>query len=108
LFFQLLHVLAEEVQLLGFLLVIAHVHIGLEGGLVAEQLVVIGFVGADGDVDRRIQVHPGEVRSQVVVRQEGVGAQVQEFLQRGVVGGIGGRLASAASTAAAARAYSSE
>jgi hypothetical protein len=89
--FQFLHVLAEEVQLRGFPGV-AHVHIGLEGGLVAEQLVVIGFVGADGDVDRGVQVHPGEVGRQVVVGEESVGAQVQEFLERGIVGGVGGFL----------------
>src|ERR1035441_921268 len=39
-----------------------------------------------GDVERRIQVHPGEVARVVVVREEGIGAQRQELLQRRVAG----------------------
>jgi predicted RNA-binding protein with PUA-like domain len=58
----------------------------LEGGLVAEELVLVGLVGADGHLHRRVEVHPGDVARVVVVALEGVGPQGEELLERGVVG----------------------
>ena len=60
--------------------------VGFEPGLVAEQLVVVSLVRADGDIERRVQVHPGNIARVVVVREEGIGAQRQELLERRVVG----------------------
>jgi hypothetical protein len=64
---------------------------GLEGRLVAEELVLVGLVGPDHDLDRRVEVHPRHVGLEVVVLEEGVGPQLEEALQAGVVGGRGGR-----------------
>ena len=64
--FDFLHVIAEEFQLRGFGIV-ADVDVGFEGGFVAEDLVVISFVGAEGDVDGGVEIHPGDVAAVVVV-----------------------------------------
>ena len=84
-----LQVRRDGLELVG-LRFVADGDVGFEAGLVAEQLVVVGLVGADGDVERRVQIHPGDVAGVVVVGEEGIGAQGQEFLQRRVVGERGG------------------
>ena len=61
--------------------VIAQVDVSLEGRLVAEELVVVGLVGTDGDVKRRVEVHPGDIGVVVIVGEEGIGARRQEFLE---------------------------
>ena len=73
-----LQVVGEELQP-GGLLVVADGDVGFERGLVAEQLVVVGFVGTDGDVERRVQIHPRQVALVVIVREERLGAQGQEL-----------------------------
>ncbi len=83
--FYLLKMLAKEREFGGFL-VVTQVYVRLEGRFVAEEFVVVGFVGADGDVERGIQIHPRHVAFVVVVREKGVGAQVEELFQRGIVG----------------------
>ena len=64
--------------------------VGFEAGLVAEHLVVVGLVGADGDVEGRVEIHPGDIAGVVVVGEERVGAEGQVLLERGVVGERGG------------------
>ena len=88
-FSTLLQVRRDGFELVG-LGFVADGDVGFEAGLVAEQLVVVGLVGADGDVERRVEIHPGDVAGVIVVGEEGVGAQGQEFLERGVVGERGG------------------
>ena len=80
-----LQVRRDGLELVGLGLV-ADGDVGFEAGLVAEQLVVVGLVGADGDIERRVQVHPGDIARVVVVGEEGIGAQRQELLERRVVG----------------------
>ena len=70
----------------GRLLIVANGNVSLERGLVAEEFVVIGLVRADGDVERRVQIHPGQVASVVVVREKRAGAQRQKILKRRVIG----------------------
>ncbi len=80
---------AEELELGGFLLV-AQVHIRFEGRFIAEDLVVVGFVRTDRDVDRRIQVHPRQIAFVIIVRKKRGAARQQKLLESGV-GGEPGR-----------------
>ena len=89
--FDLLQMSAEEFQLPGFHIV-AEIHVGFEARFVAEDLVVVGFIGPDGDIDGRIQVHPGHVAFVIVVGKERCAPRQQEFLQTGVPGESGGFL----------------
>src|ERR671922_2514562 len=57
----------SECSEFGSLLFIAHIYVCLEGCLVSEQFVVVGFIRADGDVDGGIKIHPGKVTFIVVV-----------------------------------------
>ena len=84
-----LQVRGDDLELVG-LGFVADGDVGFEPGLVAEQLVVVGLVRADGDVERRVEIHPGDIAGVVVVGEEGIGAQGQEFLERRVVGERGG------------------
>ena len=70
--------------------VVADGDVGFEAGFVTEELVVVGFVGADGDIERRVEIHPGHVARVIVVGEEGVGAQAQILAQRSVAGELGG------------------
>ena len=74
----------------GGLFVVAQIDVGFERGLVAEELVVVGLVGTDRDVERRVEVHPGDVAVVVIVGEERVGARGQEFFEGRVVGERGG------------------
>ena len=62
----------------------------LVGCLEAEESVLIGLVGSDGDLDLGVQVHPVLVRLVIVVSDEGGGPGPEERLQAGVVGENGG------------------
>ena len=88
---HLLQMIGEEPQL-GCLGVVANIDVGFERGLVAENLVVVRFIGTDGDVDRRVQIHPCDVALVIVVGAERRRARGQEFLERRVVGQRGGLL----------------
>ena len=74
-----LQMIAEELQL-GGLGVVAKIHISFESGFVAENFIVVRFVGADGDVDGRIQIHPRQIALVIIVGAERGGARQQEFL----------------------------
>jgi len=76
--------IGEEPQL-GRFGIVANVHVRFERSLVAEDIVVVRFVGADGDVDGRVQVHPRDVAVVIVVGAECRGARGQELLERRVV-----------------------
>ena len=56
-----------EARELRRLLVVAHGDEGLEGGLVVEPAVLVDLVGADGGLERRVELHPGHVARVVVV-----------------------------------------
>ena len=77
--------LAQESEAGGFF-VVADIYVGFEGGFVAEKFVEIGFVGAEGDVHRRVEVHPGHVAFVIIVGREGVGARGEKVFQAVVVG----------------------
>ena len=79
--FDFLHVVAKEPEL-SRLRVVADVDVGFEGGLVAVDLVVVGFVRSESDVDRRVQIHPGHVAAVVIVVEEGQGASLKKCFQR--------------------------
>ena len=83
--FQFLKIAAEleELRRLGF---VAERDECFEGGLVSEQLVFVGLVRPDGNVDRRVQIHPGHVAFVVVVRHKRVRALCKKGLER-LVGG---------------------
>ena len=83
--------MAKEAEL-GALFFIANVDVGLKRRFVTEQFIVVGLVRADGDIERRVQVHPVHVALVVIVAVESIGARVEEFFQRCVVGQIGGLL----------------
>ena len=55
---------------------------GLERRLVVEPLVLVDLVGPDRRFDRRGQLHPLHVAGVVVVRDERVGARLEEGLER--------------------------
>ena len=80
---DLLDVVGEILHLRRFLLV-AQRNVSLEGCLVAEQIIVVRFVRTDGNVDRRIELHPSHIARVVVVCAEGLGAQRQEIFERGI------------------------
>ncbi len=63
---DILHVPAEELKLRGFG-VVPQIDVGFVGRFIAEQLVIIGFVRPDSDIERRIQIHPGDVARVVVI-----------------------------------------
>ena len=89
--FDPLQVGAEGFQLVGFG-VVPEVDVGFEGGFIAEDFVVVGFVGTDSDVDGSVEIHPGEIAGVVVVRQKRRRAKLEETLE-GLVGSEGGGLA---------------
>ncbi len=64
---------------------VADIDVGFVRGFVSEQFVVIRFVRPDGNVQRRIQIHPRHVALVIVVGEEGIGASGQESLERGVI-----------------------
>src|SRR5471030_1733880 len=82
--FDLLQVGGDHLQAVGFS-VVANSDVGFESGLVAEHFVVISFVGTDGDVAGRVEIHPSNIAGVVIVREEGGGAKSQEILERGVL-----------------------
>jgi len=79
-----LHVRQERLVLaeLGGLLRIADRDERLEGRLQAEQIVLVGLVGADRDLDPRVEVHPVLVALAVLVGSEGRSARAQELRER--------------------------
>ena len=83
--FDLLQMLGENREL-GRLLIIAQVYVRFESRLVAEQFVIVSFVRTNRDIQRRIEVHPRHVAFVIVVGKKSVRSQVQEFLERRVVG----------------------
>ena len=64
------------------LLLVAHGDERLEGRLVAEPAVVVGLVGPDRGLERRVELHPGDVARVVVVGEEGRRALLEEGPQR--------------------------
>ena len=64
--FQLLQVPAE-LRELRRLRVVAQRYVRFERSFVTEQLVFVSFVWSNRDVDRRVEIHPGDVAFVVVV-----------------------------------------
>ena len=73
--------LARPVELGGFF-IIAKIYISFVSGFVAEELVVVGLIGTDGDVERRVKIHPGEVALVVVVGEKSIGTLVDQQVDR--------------------------
>ena len=48
--------------------------------LYSRTIVVISFVRAKGDVERRIQIHPGHVAFVVIVRKKASARRLRNFL----------------------------
>src|SRR5437868_14490822 len=71
---------------LGALLIVSETYVGLERCLVAEEFIVVGLVGADGDIERRIEIHPSEIAFVIIVGEKRVRAQGEELLERGIGG----------------------
>ena len=63
---DLLQMARERFQAVRFA-VVAQVHVGFVRSLVAEEFVVVSFIRADRDIERRIQIHPGHVAGVVIV-----------------------------------------
>src|SRR5439155_25189765 len=82
---DLLQVAAQERQL-GAFLVVAHVHVRFKRGLVAKQFVVVSLVRPDGDVERRIQIHPVNITLVVIIGKKRLGARSEKFLERSILG----------------------
>ncbi len=65
--------------------------VGLEGGLAAEECVLVGFDRTDDDVEGVVlHVHPGHVAGTVLIGQQGGGTKVEipaQFLVLGEPGG---------------------
>ncbi len=57
----------------------------LEGRLETEQAVLVGLVRTDRDLDRAVEIHPQHVRAIGIVRQQRLGARLEEETQAGVV-----------------------
>ena len=75
--FQFLQVLTELRQLRR-LSIVAQSHVGFERCLVTEQFIFVCLVRPDGDVDRRIEIHPGDVTVVIVVGDKCIGALVEK------------------------------
>ena len=63
-----------ESRQLGAFFFVAKIDVGLERCFVSEEFVVISFVRAEGDVERRIEVHPRHVAVVVIIGQERIRA----------------------------------
>ena len=68
-----------ELRALGFIL---NGDVGLERGLVVEQLVFVDLVRTDRRFDRAFQLHPRDVAVVIVVGQERVSAFREKGLER--------------------------
>ena len=66
--------------------IVSQCYVSFESSFVTEQFVFVGFVWANGDVDWRVEIHPGDVALVVVVGAESVGSFVKEVFQRRVRG----------------------
>src|ERR1700733_6720270 len=71
--FYLLQVLAKKSKPRS-LFIVAEIDIGLKCCLITEQLVVVGLVGTKRDIERRIEIHPGQVALDVVVASKRLSA----------------------------------
>ena len=71
-------VFGERCALFG----IFHGHESFIGCFITEQPVRVDFIGADCDLDRSIQIHPGHFGFIVIVGKKRICAQRQEFFQR--------------------------
>ena len=78
---QALELGAEDLELLRLGLV-ADGDERFERRLEVEPFVLVDLVRADGRLDRRVELHPGDVARVVVVRDERVGAGCEEMLER--------------------------
>ena len=84
-----LHMIAEEFQF-GRFGIVANVDVRFEGRFIAKQLVVIGFIRAERDVDGRIQIHPCHIAAVIIVGKKGCGARLKKCFQSQVAGQSGG------------------
>src|ERR1051325_8603145 len=66
--------------------IVAQSHVGFERSFVTEQLVFVSFVWTNGEVDGRVEIHPGDVAVVVIVGTERSGALVEKIFERGVSG----------------------
>ena len=78
-----------EASHLGRLGVITQSNIGFKRRFVAENFVIVSFVGPDGGFDGCVQLHPGHVGIVVIVGEKRFGAQGQKCLQRRIIGQLG-------------------
>ena len=84
------HVLLVDGQLAA-LLFVADQDGGAVGCFHARQIVEVGFIRGEDDVELGVfEVQPGEVALVVIVGEQGVGAQAQEVGESGVVSERGG------------------
>src|SRR6185369_16482507 len=79
--FQFLQMTAELRELCR-LRIVPKGYVSLERSFVTKQLVLVRFVWSNRQVDRRVEVHPGDVAFIVIVGSERVGALVEKILQR--------------------------
>ena len=84
------HPFLEDLELLalGF---VAHHHCGAPRRLHAQEVVEIGLVGREDDVELRVlQIEPRQIALEVVVGEQRRGAQGEELLEQRVIGELGG------------------
>ncbi len=67
------------------LALVLQAEIGFERCLVAKQFVIICFIRTDGQINRRVQVHPGDVTFVVVIIKKCCCASFQKVFERSIV-----------------------